>query len=275
MPENDPVALCQRLLRERFMAILGQNGRAALMGAPRGQNCGQHANWIGAVKLLRECSTELTVLPSSGAIQPDVVRQQIGNGVVFLSGALTADPGIAQHYAGIASLSNEIVVLPEQIRAGWKPSPELAGLVSRKPDVLILARDAAAQRQIEQAFAPSARAELAPPLTFFLGPQERKVQPQYDIVWVARTGRRDGSVEAAARLSSQSAERLELPDFRDGIAIDVVVRQRPPTVMLTDWSSLVFRNQEARIACETGPSLKTYFCLDDSSSKTTLTPLCR
>jgi exopolysaccharide biosynthesis predicted pyruvyltransferase EpsI len=117
------------------------------------------------------------------------------------------------------------------------------------PDAVILARETVARQRIESALTAKRRIELAPPTGFVLGPQERTTGPQFDIVWVARTGRRDSSVESAARLSSQSAEKLDLPEFPDGIGLDAVVRQRPPTVMLTDWSSLVFRSQEARLSC--------------------------
>jgi exopolysaccharide biosynthesis predicted pyruvyltransferase EpsI len=252
MSESDPLAPCARLLRERFAQILGRDGRAAaLIGAQEGQNCGQHANWLGALKLLREMGTEPVILPRAGAFEPDALRQRLVDGVVLLSGALTADPVVAQHFARvITSLPNKIIFLPERIRSGWKPQPDLASAISSHSDVVFLARDPTARQQIEQAFAAGRPIELTPPPSIALGPQERKVRPQYDIVWVARTGRRDNSAEAAARLSSQSAERLELPDFPDGIAIDAVVRQRPPTVMLTDWSSLVFRHQEARIAAD-------------------------
>jgi exopolysaccharide biosynthesis predicted pyruvyltransferase EpsI len=116
------------------------------------------------------------------------------------------------------------------------------------PDVVILARETIAKQYLETALAVNHRIELAPPAGFVLGPQERKTAAQFDIVWIARTGRNDSSVESAARLSSQSAEKLDFPEFPDGIGLDAVVRQRPPTVMLTDWSSLVFRSQEARLA---------------------------
>ncbi len=253
MSENDPVTLRTRLLRECFARIPGRDGRAALIGAPQGQNCGQCANWLGALKLLSENSAELVLAPRVEAVRQEDLRQRIGNGSLFFSGALTAAPPAARHYAAIvASYPNKIVFLPEHIGTGWKPPPDIATAVSMHSDIVILARDPAAKRHIEQAFS-NRSVELVPPLSFVLGPQEPKARPQYDTVWVARTGRRDSSVESAARLSSQSAEKLELPDFPDGIGIDVVVRQRPPTVVLTDWSSLVFRNQEARIASDSIP----------------------
>jgi pyruvyl transferase EpsO len=92
--------------------------------------------------------------------------------------------------------------------------------------------------------------ELAPDLAFMLGPQERASDPLYDIVWIARTDhdRANDQTESAARLSSQPAEKFVLPQFPDGIEINFVVKQRPPTILLTDWYSLFFENEEARLA---------------------------
>ena len=87
-------------------------------------------------------------------------------------------------------------------------------------------------------------------MSFLLGPQSRPCKPLYDIVWLARTDQEHANdrTEAAARLASQAAEKIVLPKFADGVEINLVVKQRPPTVLLTDWQSLVFENEEARLA---------------------------
>ena len=83
-----------------------------------------------------------------------------------------------------------------------------------------------------------------------LGPQARSSEPLYDVVWIARTdsARAGDQTEVAARLSSQAAEKFLLPKFADGIEVNFVVKQRPPTVLLTDWFSLFFENEQARTA---------------------------
>jgi exopolysaccharide biosynthesis predicted pyruvyltransferase EpsI len=247
MSDTDPVALCPKLLRERFAAIFGQDRRAALIGVPENQNCGQYANWLGAVRLLAEMAVEVVYASSWSTFDRDLLSRRIGNGVIFLAGGLfVADPTASRVCDVIVGFRNRIVFLPEAPAYGV--SRGIVAALANHPDVVILARETVARQRLETALSENRRIELAPPAGFVLGLQERRTGPQYDIVWIARTGRRDSSVESAARLSSQSAEKLDLPEFPDGIGLDAVVRQRPPTVMLTDWSSLVFRSQEARLA---------------------------
>jgi pyruvyl transferase EpsO len=247
MSDTDPVALCPKLLRERFATIFGQDRRAALIGVPENQNCGQYANWLGALRLLSEMAVEVVYASSWNTFDRDLLSRRIGDGVILLaSGLFAGDPTASRVCDVIAGFTNRIVFLPES--PAHEMSREIAAALGNHRNVVILARETVARQRAETALAVNRRIDLAPPAGFMLGLQERKTVPQFDFVWVARTGRRDSSVEAAARLSSQSAEKLDLPDFPDGIGLDAVVRQRPPTVMLTDWSSLVFRSQEARLS---------------------------
>jgi pyruvyl transferase EpsO len=247
MSVTDPVALCPKLLRERFAAILGENRRAALIGVPENQNCGQYANWLGALRLLSEMAVEVVYASSWSKLDRDLLSGRIGNGVILLANGLFAGDQTASRVCDVITrFANRIVFLPEA--PAHNLSREIAAAMGNHPDVVILARETIAKQYLETALAVNHRIELAPPAGFVLGPQERKTAAQFDIVWIARTGRNDSSVESAARLSSQSAEKLDFPEFPDGIGLDAVVRQRPPTVMLTDWSSLVFRSQEARLA---------------------------
>jgi exopolysaccharide biosynthesis predicted pyruvyltransferase EpsI len=249
MAVNDPVAHCPTILRNRLAPIIASAGRAALIGFPENQNCGEHANWLGALKLLAGLGLEVVYPSSWSSLDRADLTARLGNGVVFLSNTLFAGARVASLAAELLSvLPNRTIVLPEAAAADASIGPGLAAAISGHPDLFIFARDGASRKTIEQTL-PGRRVELAPPLAFMLGPQQRKADPEYDIVWIARTGRRDSSVEAAARLLSQSAEKLDLPEFPDGLDIDVVVKRRPPTIMLTDWSSLVFRSQEARLAC--------------------------
>lgn len=249
MSDSDPAVLCPNLLRECFAAFFGQDRRAALIGFPEGQNCSQYANWLGALRLLSELPVEVVYASSWSLLDRNLLSQRIGNGVIFLAnGLFERDPATASRVSDLlAGFGNRIVFLPEA--PGRGVSNEIAAALRNHPDVVILARETVARQRMEAALTGIRAIELAPPASFMFGPQERKTAPQYDVVWVARTGRSDSSVESAARLSSQSAEKLDLPEFPDGIGLDAVVRQRPPTVMLTDWSSLVFRSQEARLAC--------------------------
>jgi exopolysaccharide biosynthesis protein PssK len=124
-----------------------------------------------------------------------------------------------------------------------------AELVAKHPDVTLLARGVVAQHVLRRYFS-GARIELAPDMAFMLGLQQRQGEPLCDIVWIARTDqdRSNDQTEIAARLASQPAEKFLLPEFADGIEINFVVKQRPPTVLLTDWHSLFFENEQARLA---------------------------
>jgi pyruvyl transferase EpsO len=249
MAGDDPVALCSTILHDRLASFLGNVAHAAMLGFPENQDCGDHANWLGAVKLLSELGIELSYESSWQSVQPDTLSAMVGDCAVLMANAFSAATGPESVVAKtIRSLTNRTLLLPERLRADRTPVPSLSMAIAAHPDLCVLAREGSAAKAIARGFAENPHIELAPPLSFLLGAQQRKTDPQYDLVWVARTGRKDGSVETAARLSSQSAEKLDLPDFADGLEIDIVAKCRPPTVMLTDWSSLVFRTQESRIA---------------------------
>lgn len=245
MADIDPVARCAQLLRDRLAKILPENRRAAVIGFPDNQNCGEHANWLGTLKLLAEPGIE-TVYAGSWA---DFARSApaFGDATIFLTRALFAREDAVAHF--LSSVSNRTVILPDAPPATHSIRPDVAKAVSAHRNLVIFAGDEVTRKAIQQAVGGKKTVDLAPPPAFALGAQQSNAEPAYDIVWVARTDRKDHSAEAAARLSSQGAEKLDLPPFADNLDIDVVVKRRPPTVMLTDWSSLVFRSQEARLAC--------------------------
>jgi pyruvyl transferase EpsO len=146
---------------------------------------------------------------------------------------------------------NKIIVFPQQVTSHDNQYLDtIANVIGRHPNVTFFARSAETQRLLTEHFRQHARVELAPDMSFLLGAQARPCKALYDIVWLARTGQEHANdrTETAARLASQAAEKIALPKFSDGIEINVVVKQRPPTVLLTDWQSLVFENEEARLA---------------------------
>lgn len=247
MADNDPVARCAQLLRDRLVKFVPENRRAAVIGFPDNQNCGEHANWLGTLKLLAELDVEIVYTNSWMGFPRDAMPRELGDATIFLTRALFArEHGIAQF---LTSVPNRIVILPEAPPASHTIRPDVAHAVSAHRNLVLIAGDIVTRKAIEQALGGKKPVELAPPPAFALGEQPRNAEPDYDIVWVARTDHKDHSAEAAARLSSQGAEKLDLPRFTDGLDIDVVVKRRPPTVMLTDWSALVFRSQEARLGC--------------------------
>ena len=247
MADRDLIALHQTVLRDRFaQAFSGR--RAALIGFPGNQNCGDYADWLGALKLLRELNIEICHTASGPSLNRDEMLRHDSVDNVFAVGNVLADARAASAMADIMRTAEPPVVISPQSFADVNASNELAARIATRPKTAVFARDRRSKTAIERASGGKLKADLAPPLAFVLGQQQLRTDPEYDIVWLARTGRGDSSVEAAARLSAQAAEKLDLPEFPDRLELDAVVRRRPPTVLLTDWSSLVFRNQETRLA---------------------------
>ncbi len=249
MAAHDPVALGPALLRNRFAPIAAPARRAALIGFPENQDCGEHSNWLGAVRLVSDLGLEMVYTSPLSRLEPDRLSARLGDGVIFLSNGLFAAGNAALLTANLLkALPNRTIILPESSLAEPSIAPSVAAAISAHPDLFVFTRDGGTKKAVEQILS-GRQTGTAPAPAFMLGPQQRRTNPEYDIVWIAQTGRKDSSVEAAARLLSQSAEKLDLPEFADGVSIDVVVKRRPPTVLLTDWSSLVFRTQEARLNC--------------------------
>ncbi len=247
MADIDPVARCAQLLRDRVAKLVPQNRRAAVIGFPDNQNCGEHANCLGTLKLLAELGIEIVYTNSWNGFCRDAKPEALGDATIFLTRAVFArDDGVAGF---LSSVPNRTIILPDAPPARLAIRPDVAKALAAHRNLVILAGDVVTQKAIEQAIGGKQVVELAPPPAFALGIQQPNTEAAYDVVWVARTDLKDHSAEAAARLSSQGAEKLDLPGFADGLDIDVVVKCRPPTVMLTDWSSLVFRSQEARLGC--------------------------
>jgi pyruvyl transferase EpsO len=182
------------------------------------------------------------------------MRRQLAGGTVLMHGGSNfGDRHTAYHEFRLRVLDdfpdNKVIVFPHHVT--YLDNDYLqrtAALIGRHPDVMLFARSLMTQHLLARHFGPSTRIELAPDLAFMLGRQVRSAQPAYDIVWIARTdqGRAGDQTEVAARLSSQAAEKFLLPKFADGIEVNFVIKQRPPTVLLTDWFSLFFENEQAR-----------------------------
>lgn len=250
MADRDPVAVYPTILRDHFAPILSDR-RAVLIGFLANQNCGDYAEWLGALKLLHELRAELAYTASLPSLDSGELARRAGQDAIFAVGSILSDAHTAAAMADVTrGVRGRIVISPQSIADAPVAGALITAFMARA-DIAVFARDQHSATAIEHAFGGKLKAALAPPLSFMLGPQQLRTEAEYDIVWIARTDRSDSSVEAAARLSSQTAEKLDLPEFPDRLAIDVVVRRRPPTVLLTDWSSLVFRSQEARLTYNT------------------------
>lgn len=252
---SDHVGLYAKQLRDIFALLIPQDRGGALVDFPDSLNCGEHAIWLGQKRLLSGLGIPVVYESSAQTYDRDAMKARIGAGTIFMQdgGNLGRHPirqevrlRVLQDFP-----NNKIILFPRQVTPSDNQDLErIANVIGRHPDVTLFARSTDAQRVLIEHFRQCAHVELAPDMSFLLGPQPRPCKPFYDIVWLARTGQEHANdrTEVAARLASQAAEKIVLPKFSDGVEINLVVKQRPPTVLLTDWQSLVFENEEARLA---------------------------
>jgi len=256
MTDSDLVGLYRKQLRDIFAPLIPRDRRLALVGFPDSANCGDHATWLGEKALLKELGLSVTYQCSAQSYERDRMHSEIGDGAILMhGGANFGDRHTAYDEFRLRVLDdfhgNKVIVFPHHVTfLDNDYLQRTAGLTARHPDITLFAETLLAQHLLARHFGSSAHVQLAPDMAFMRGPQRRPTEPLYDIVWIARTdqARANDQTEVAARLASQSAEKFLLPSFSDGIEINFVVKQRPPTVLLTDWQSLFFENEQARTA---------------------------
>ncbi len=256
MATKDLLGLYMQQLRDIFAPTIPRDKSLALVDFPDSANCGDHAIWLGEKRLLSELGIPVAYECSAQTYDRDAMAAKIGNGTIMLHGGGNfGDRYPLYHEFRLRVLNdfpqNKVIMFPQQVT--FLDNEYLQGTanaVSRHPDVTLFARGLIAKHVLSRYFGDIAHIEMAPDMALMLGPQKRLCDPLYDIVWIARTDqeRVGDQTEVAARLASQSAAKLLLPSFPDGVEINIVVKERPPTVCLTDWYSLVFENEDARIA---------------------------
>ncbi len=244
-----------KTLRELFASHISRDQPVALVDFPDNSNCGDHAIWLGEKALLTDIGAQVAYQCSAASYDRGEMAAKLKDGTILVhGGASFGDRHQQSHEFRMRLLSDfpahKIVVFPHNL-ASLESShlDRTAALLAKHPDVIVFAREADSQ-QILRRSAGKTKVDLAPDVSFMLGSQRRAREPICDIVWVARTDqdRASDQTEAAARLASQPAEKFVLPEFPDGIEVNFVIKQRPPTVLLTDWQSLFFENESARLA---------------------------
>ena len=256
MARQDLVGLYVQKLRDSFAAVIPRERSAALVGFPDSTNCGDHAIWAGEKKLLAELNIPVAYECSAQNYDRAAMAAKLGGGTILVQGGGNFGDRYPQpHEFRLRVLqdfpNHKVILFPQQVTfLDNDYLQRTADLLAAHPDVTLFARGVIAQHMFTRYFGPAARVESAPDMAFLLGPQTRACEPVYDIVWIARTDQERASdqTEIAARLASQGAEKYVLPRFPDRVEINFVVKQRPPTVFLTDWYSLFFENEDARLA---------------------------
>ena len=256
MSSKDVVEGCAKRLREAFVHVIPRDRPVVLADFPESANCGFHAVWLGEKKLLAELGIRPAYECSARTYNHAAMAAALGNGTILLHGGGIFGDRYPQHHEFRMRLleefpDNPAILFPQQITFfDTEYLHRSASRLATRKNLTIFARGVVAEHMFIRYFGKTAEVELAPDTAFFLGPQRRPREPLVDILWLARTDQEHTSeqTEAAARLASQAAEKFSLPPFADGIEIHLVVKQRPPTVLLTDWNSLVFENHDARVA---------------------------
>ena len=259
MSGNDLAGRMSKLLTDTFAKLIPRDRPIGLVGFPETANCGDHATWLGEKRLLKALGLATAYECSAHSYDPDEMRKQVAGGTILMHGGSNfGDRHTAYHEFRLRVLddfpNNTVIVFPHHVT--YLDNDYLqrtSALVGRHPDVTLFARSLMTQHLLARHFGSSVRVELAPDLAFMLCAQTRSAEPAYDVVWIARTdsARAGDQTEVAARLSSQAAEKFLLPRYPDGIEVNFVIKQRPPTVLLTDWLSLFFENEAARTGIRT------------------------
>jgi pyruvyl transferase EpsO len=224
---SDFVGLYAQQLRDAFAPLIPRDRASALIDFPDSPNCGEHAIWLGQKRLLSELGIPIAYECSAQSYDRDAMAARIGAGIILMQGGGNLGRHRLRHEVRLRVLqdfpNNKIIFFPQQVTSRDNQELErIANAIGRHADVTFFARSAEARRLLSEHFRQSARVELAPDMSFVLGPQLRPSKPLFDIVWLARTDQEHANdrTEAAARLASQSAEKIALPKFADGVEIN-------------------------------------------------------
>ncbi len=257
MSTKDIVIECAEQLAGSFYSLVPKARSLALVGFPDHADCGDHAIWLGAKRLLERIglgakATWPAYQCSAGSYDADEMRAKLGDGtILFLGGGLSRSALEFRRRVLKDFPANKAIILPQLVSEPEGEALRRWVAATGHADLTVFAAGRKSEALLTRQLDSSARVLLGADAAFLLSAQRRPAKPLYDIVWVARTDeeRSDEETEAAARLSSQTAEKFELPRFfSDGVEINLVVKQRPPTVLLTDWHSFFFENEQARLA---------------------------
>jgi pyruvyl transferase EpsO len=252
MADGDLVGGYKAMLHGAFADVLAPATPVALLGAPDTAHCGDHALWLGEEAVIAACGAKLVYRASAKSYDRALMERALGGGTILFHGG----NGGSAAFDFLARVLNDfpgnaVIVCPHEFGPGADAAlARVADVATSRKGIVLFARSGLARDRAARIFGPSFPLRLAPDMAFALGPQARPVEPAYDILWLARTDRaaNDDRAEAATRLSSQAAEKFAMPDFDDGLEIGFAVKHRPPTVLLTDWSSLFPENVLTRMA---------------------------
>jgi len=185
--------------------LLPRGSRCALLDFPNYANVGDNAIWLGELAYLRRAGVEIVYRSDQVAYSREQLAARIGDGTILLSGGGNfGDLWPAHQWFREEVVSafpdRKIVQLPQTIHFTERSSLERARAVfERHPNVTILVRDERS-REVEL----GAAVVLCPDMAFALGPLERPLPADREILWLLRSDR-----ESAIH---SDAEKMDWPD---------------------------------------------------------------
>jgi pyruvyl transferase EpsO len=204
---SDLVGLYAKQLRDSFAPLIPRGRGAALVDFPDSPNCGEHAIWLGQKRLLSELGIPIAYECSAQSYDRDAMAAKIGTGTILVQGGGNLGRHPLRHEVRCRVLqdfpNNKIVFFPQQVAPRDSQDLErIAKVIGRHPDVTLFARSTETQLLLTEHFRPYARIELAPDMSFLLGPLSRPGEPRYDIVWLARTDQEHANDRTEGHISS-------------------------------------------------------------------------
>src|SRR5258708_35184887 len=179
---SDLVGLYVKRLRDAFAPLIPRDRSAALVDFPDSANCGEHAVWLGQKRLLSELGIPIAYESSAQSYDRDAMASRIGTGTIFMQGGGNLGRHPFRQEARLRVLqdfpNNKIILFPQQVTSRDNQELErIAKAIGRHPDVTLFARSTEAQLLLTEHFREYARIELAPDMSFLLGPQTPPAEP--------------------------------------------------------------------------------------------------
>ncbi|MGH7844649.1 MAG: polysaccharide pyruvyl transferase family protein [Candidatus Binatia bacterium] len=203
-------------LRKKVNDVVGEivpaGSVCALLDFPNHANVGDSAIWLGEKKFLKSIGAKIAYECDVVTYSQQVLAERVGNGVILLHGGgnfgdVWPTRQLFREKVIKAFPENKIVLFPQTIyfkeRSNLMRAQEI---LNRHHNLVILARDKRSLEFARNEFkAPSA---LCPDMAFMLESLRRPIDPEEEILWLART-----DVESRGAISSLNGAYVRMTDW--------------------------------------------------------------
>jgi pyruvyl transferase EpsO len=246
-----------RQLSDIFERLIPRTGPLAHLDFPDHDNSGDSAIWLGERALLDRLGLDTAYRCSVATYDRAALAAQIGAGTILMHGGGNFGDRWREHQEFRLRVlrdfpQNKVIVFPQT--AGFLDNAylrECRQQFAKHPDVTLCARDVVSHQLLKTYFSPAARVELVTDMAFMIGFLKRPTEPQFDIVWLARTDHESMNREAVlatTKLGATQPEKFAFPLPVTGLAMGYVGRRRGNRLLLTDWIHASFSSSAAKAA---------------------------